>query len=106
MNLRKLNLGLVALLLGFGLVLTQSAFTPKEQATRYRYVNNTATDIDQVSSWEPITGSEPSCGVETDLPCVIMVDGDLATYLEEHDTVTKILSSDELESSKGFVSTK
>jgi hypothetical protein len=28
MNLRKLNLGLVALLLGFGLVMTQSAFKP------------------------------------------------------------------------------
>lgn len=29
MNLKKLNLGLVALLLGFGLVITQSAFKAK-----------------------------------------------------------------------------
>lgn len=32
MNLRKLNLGLVALVLGFGLVLTQSAFTNTDES--------------------------------------------------------------------------
>lgn len=37
MNLRKLNLGLVALVLGFGLVITQSAFSPKSNPQNHQY---------------------------------------------------------------------
>lgn len=37
MNLKKLNLGLVALLLGFGLVITQSAFTSKSEQRNFQY---------------------------------------------------------------------
>lgn len=60
MNLRKLNLGLVALLLGFGLVLTQSAFTPTKKANMYgkTYVSG---DVHWVSldGLEEFTGTGP-----------------------------------------------
>lgn len=48
MNLKKLNLGLVALVLGFGLVLTQSAFTPKTTTPNYAKDSN--------GNWHLITG--------------------------------------------------
>lgn len=47
MNLKKLNLGLVALLLGFGLVMTQSAFKAK---TTPNYGK------DSSGNWHLITG--------------------------------------------------
>lgn len=47
MNLKKLNLGLVALLLGFGLVMTQSAFTKK---------NTPNYGKDENGNWHLITG--------------------------------------------------
>ena len=37
MNTQKLKLGLVALVVGFGLVITQSAFTPKTNAQNHQY---------------------------------------------------------------------
>ncbi|RZM21180.1 MAG: hypothetical protein EOO88_34055 [Pedobacter sp.] len=54
MNLRKLNVGLVALVLGFGLVVTQSAFTPaKSNATLYGKVLVTPSNP---SGWVDLTG--------------------------------------------------
>ncbi|RYD94591.1 MAG: hypothetical protein EOP54_17255 [Sphingobacteriales bacterium] len=53
MNLRKLNYGLVALVLGFGLVVTQSAFKPSNnlKTTKYGY------DIHNPSNpWVDLTG--------------------------------------------------
>jgi len=41
MNFQKIKLGLVALVLGFGLVVTQSAFTAK---TNYNYYNTTGVE--------------------------------------------------------------
>lgn len=92
------KLGLVLVLVAATLVFTQSAFK-SSTAVRYQYMNNTATNIDQVSSWQQITGTEPTCDNEEDLPCVIEVDGSLASYLDNKD-VQAIFESPEFRSSK------
>lgn len=74
MNLRKLNLGLVALLLGFGLVVTQSAFTPKQNvnAIEYGYLDGQWVDVNST----PPTGQEYSCDDTLEQVCTYMFEGD------------------------------
>lgn len=74
MNLRKLNLGLVALLLGFGLVMTQSAFTPKQNvyAIEYGYLGGQWIDINST----PPTGKEYKCVETEEQICTYMFEGD------------------------------
>ena len=63
MNLKKLNVGLVALVLGFGLVVTQSAFK-SSKADMYGKVISGASH-----SWEPLAGlTEYTGSVSNPLP--------------------------------------
>ncbi|RZK60209.1 MAG: hypothetical protein EOO91_02175 [Pedobacter sp.] len=98
-NLKKV-MPLMALVLGMGLVFSQSAFK-STTAVRYKYLNNNETNINQPSSWQVITSSnEPSCDNGEQLPCVIEVDGSLSTFLINHPTAADILDAPEMKSSK------
>ncbi|RYF26674.1 MAG: hypothetical protein EOO42_00880 [Flavobacteriales bacterium] len=98
-NLKNL-LPLFALVLGFALVFTQSAFK-SNTAVRYKYKNNTSTNINQPSSWEVITSeNEPTCDDSPELPCVVEVDGSLSTFLINHPTAQDIMDADEIRSTK------
>ncbi|GAA4213197.1 hypothetical protein GCM10022289_45000 [Pedobacter jeongneungensis] len=98
--LKKLNLGLAALVLGFGLIITQSAFTSSTLGTLYHYKDANGP-VDDPDSWEPVTG-EPtfSCSQEDVLPCTIEVTGSLSDYLDNHPTAGDILTSPEIRSSR------
>jgi len=93
MNLRKLNLGLVALVLGFGLVMTQSAFKSasnlKGAPTDY-YFNG--SDYTQAGDWDLSQDNEFTCVSETTVPCKITVPENMSLqdYLDLH--ATDILS--------------
>lgn len=62
MNLRKLNLGLVALLLGFGLVITQSAFTNTDEV-EYGYFDGVWYNLAD----SPPPGKEYFCKPSTEV---------------------------------------
>ncbi len=67
----------------------------------YRYLKNDDTDINQVASWEEVTSSEPiDCDNLNQLPCVISISGSLVDFLQENNTLGKIMASDELKSTK------
>ncbi|WP_316735767.1 hypothetical protein [Pedobacter aquatilis] len=93
MNLKKLSLGLVALV-GFGLVITLNAFTAKTEKKAYSYWqfdSGNVSDIRDGASYTPISApSSTPCESGVDLPCVLKVDesidteAELNTYL--HDT--------------------
>lgn len=76
MNLKKLNLGLVALLLGFGLVITQSAFTKKTTGLYY-YMPPTQQAWtapgdpapDQIAGNYALIGSEENLCSDVDVAC-------------------------------------
>ncbi|WP_145860898.1 hypothetical protein [Pedobacter suwonensis] len=98
--LKKINLGLVALVLGFGLIATQSAFTTKTFGTLYHYKDSNGTINDQ-ASWEPVAGAPSfSCSEEEVLPCTIEVTGSLSSYLSTYDTAEKIMASPEIRSTR------
>lgn len=89
MNLKKLNVGLVALLLGFGLVWTQSAFT--EKTTMYGKTI-VGSDVHWVSldGLLPYSGSGPlpqgyyRCNIDETSTCL----GEFSSPPEINDTPT------------------
>ncbi|MFD2584206.1 hypothetical protein ACFSR6_17005 [Pedobacter vanadiisoli] len=98
--LKKINLGFAALVLGFGLIATQSAFTTKTSGTLYHYKDSNGPINDQ-ASWEPVSGAPSfSCGEEEVLPCTIEVTGSLSSYLSTHDTAEEIMASPEIRSTR------
>ncbi|NTE05599.1 hypothetical protein G6M26_20390 [Agrobacterium tumefaciens] len=100
MNLKKMSLGLVALV-GFGLLITMNAFTSisKQDFTYWQYESGRLNEIREGASYSPIaTPNVAPCESGSDLPCVLKVDASidtqdkLNTYL--HNTVTFPTSSD------------
>ena len=92
MNLKKLSLGLAALI-GFGLMITLNAFTNsnEKRADRYWQFNSGSTsDIRDGSNYTELSTppSQSPCEVGDDLPCVLKVDAsidsqsDLSAYLQ------------------------
>jgi hypothetical protein len=97
--LKKINFAILAVVLGLGLVFTQSAF--KATAVTYHYKNLTETNITQANSWEVVDEETPvfSCDEGGDLPCVIEVDGSLQDFLTGKNAIT-IMASDESRETK------
>jgi hypothetical protein len=94
--LKKINLGLAVLVLGFGLVFTQSAFTVKDTAF-YHYKSGPVDDTD---SWEPAAAPGSfECPEGADVPCIIGIETPLATYLSGK-TNSDILASNKLVSAR------
>ncbi|MDQ7950133.1 MAG: DUF6520 family protein [Pedobacter sp.] len=87
-----------AIVLGLGLVFTQSAFKSGVKKTTLMFQYQDADDdrINDEAAWEDVT-SEPaeSCGEGSTLPCIVSFDtteyADLAAYLAAHPTVDDIL---------------
>ncbi len=95
---KKFNLGLAALLLGFGLIASQSAFTNKK--TTYYHYKTTNGPVNQTSSWEP-AGSPTAfqCSGDPEVPCTIGIETSLSTYLSGKDNQA-VLDSQELISAR------
>jgi len=105
MNLKKLSLGLVALV-GFGLMITLNAFTTNKVTTlKYRYNLNTETGINAVTNWTDVSNqSNPSgCG-GSDIPCLVQFESseyaNLSAYLSANPT------ADDMEDSGRVISHK
>ncbi|MFD2287912.1 hypothetical protein GJU39_06405 [Pedobacter petrophilus] len=98
--LKKINSGLVALVLGFGLIITQSAFTASTFGTLYHYKTDNGLIQDE-SSWETVsTAPSFSCSEEDILPCTIEVTGSLSSYLQSNPTAEKVMASPEIRSTR------
>ncbi|CAH0280417.1 hypothetical protein SRABI27_03758 [Pedobacter sp. Bi27] len=88
--LKKFNLGLVALLLGFGLVFTQSAFTTRF-STFWAYQPDGDNDPTDYQKYEHTSTPSELCA-PGDYPCVIEVPNGvntpeaLETFLDGKDT--------------------
>ncbi|WP_157263228.1 hypothetical protein [Pedobacter sp. R20-19] len=100
MNLKKMTLGLVALV-GFGLLITLNAFTTfsKQNFNYWQYDSRKLSDIREGASYSPIPAPDAApCESGSDLPCVLKVDASidtqdkLNTYL--HDRATFPTSGD------------
>ena len=76
-NLKKLMFGLVALVMGFGLVFSVSA-TKKKASIYWRYNKNVIADVRDGNSYSLTTPAE-ECEAGSDLPCVIEVDAAIDT---------------------------
>ncbi|SDF97424.1 hypothetical protein SAMN05421827_102287 [Pedobacter terrae] len=72
--LKKINLGLVALVLGFGLIATQSAFTTTRATTFWAYQPNPENNLRDYTKYMHISTPSAQCTAENEpLPCVIEV---------------------------------
>jgi len=82
MNLKKISLGLVALV-GFGLLITLNAFSNGEakRVDRYWQFNSGSVgDIRTGTSYTEISApAESPCEDGTDLPCVLKVDASISS---------------------------
>lgn len=83
-NLKKL-LPIFALVLGFGLVFTQSAFKSVQKNTpvEYQYTSNSnlEEDMQDIDNWEVVDEETPSCPSGSVKPCRYSYDGDFAAFL-------------------------
>ncbi|MBE5320025.1 hypothetical protein IM793_12705 [Pedobacter sp. MR2016-19] len=81
--LKKINLGLVALVLGFGLIFTTSAFNSRT-TTNWAYQQNSGNNALDYTKYVHTSTPDESCTeLEAPLPCVIAVP-------EEYDTPTEL----------------
>ncbi|UKT65051.1 DUF6520 family protein [Pedobacter mucosus] len=82
----KIKLPFLALLLGLGIIFTQSAFTvaPVKRAVTYWFFNSSdPSDIRVGTQYSHIINPDPvSCPTGTDLPCVLEVDESIDTQPE------------------------
>lgn len=83
-NSKKL-LPVLALVLGLGLVFTQSAFksVQKSAPVEYQYTSNSnlEQDMQDIGNWEVVDEETPSCATGTAKPCRYSYDGDFAAFL-------------------------
>ncbi|KLT63912.1 hypothetical protein [Pedobacter sp. BMA] len=97
----------LAILIGFGLVVTLNAFTPSEKFTtlKFRYNLNTETGINNPSNWTDVSNvSNPSgCGGD-DIPCLLQFDSseyaNLSAYLTANPTASDMDDSGKVISHK------
>jgi hypothetical protein len=83
MNLKKLSLGLVALI-GFGLTITLNTFATKKAVTlKYRYNLNTENGINIASNWTNVSEQATPSGCEgTAIPCLVEFENSEYTNLD------------------------
>lgn len=96
-NFKNLTLGLAALCLAFGLVISTSAFTKKDPIL-YQYTSNSSADVDilDIDNWEPVDGGTPGCGTAGSLVCRFYFEGDMndfQNYLENPLTTAAHINS-------------
>lgn len=83
--LKKINLGLLALVLGFGLIATQSAFTTKS-TTFWAYQPNAENNLRDYTKYVHTSMPSAQCTDDNEpLPCVIEVPETVATQSDLQD---------------------
>ena len=84
-NLKNL-LPVLALVLGLGLVLTQSAFkgTKANTPVEYQYISNSSTEaaMQDINNWQVVDSETPSCTSGDAKPCRFVYEGDFDTFLQ------------------------
>lgn len=97
MNLKKLSLGLVALV-GFGLMITMNAFTEVKEKRAYSYWQynlNAEAGSRLAANYTLISDPEsPGCDDEPEVPCVIRVDQNIDTPAELSTYLSTTFSND------------
>lgn len=110
-NLKNL-LPVLAILLGLGLVITQSAFKnntkPSKTDVMFQYQDSDNGRIYDSTAWEEVTSPTAGCPEGVKLPCVVKFDtgdyADIDAYLTAHPTLQSILDdTDHLQSKKDGV---
>lgn len=83
---KKMNVSVVAILLGFGLIALHSAFTPakeKRASVYWRFDSNSLLDARSGTQYTLIADPEaPACDDTPVMPCVIEVDESIDTQTE------------------------
>jgi hypothetical protein len=86
----KVNIAVMAFLLGSAIALSQSAFisakTVKkgQTGTEYQFNGTSVSQEKTASDYSVVSGSGPSCDDNDVLVCTINVTGDLQTWLNNH----------------------
>jgi hypothetical protein len=96
-NSRNL-LPMLALVVGLGLVISQSAFKSSTVTMSYQYDRNDAVGIEDPANWNDLSSTpQQGCSEGTTLPCIVEFDSseypDLDTFLATHDDAAEIISS-------------
>lgn len=80
---------LFALILGFALVFTQSAFksSTSKAPVEYQYLSNSSLEAEMINidNWEVVDSGTPSCSTGDVKPCRFIYDGDFETFLQGTD---------------------
>lgn len=92
--LKKFNLGFAALVLGFGLIATQSAFTTKA-TTFWAYQPNANNNLRDYTKYIHTSTPSAQCTEDNEpLPCVIQVPETVATQSDLQDFFVGKTNSD------------
>ena len=86
---KRMNVTLVAVALGFGLITLQSAFKPVSNLRADAYWRYNATNASLArdgSQYSLIAGNpdEQACDSEPDMPCIVKVPAEIDTQAELH----------------------
>lgn len=104
----KFLLPLFMLLLGIGLVFTQSAFkkTEKFSTLKFRYTGSDASGLHTVGNWQDVS-TQPNpegCDPGEEIPCLIEFDtsqwSSLSAYLSANSTLQDMVDSGAIQSYK------
>ncbi|QNR82901.1 hypothetical protein H9N25_12975 [Pedobacter riviphilus] len=69
--LKKLNLGLVALVLGFGLTITTSAFKPAKTDIQWNFIGDQLSEATDGHQYSTTMSPPTSCNSGTAVPCYL-----------------------------------
>lgn len=86
--LKNINIGLAALVLGFGLTITTSAFknAPKNRAdVQWNFLGTSTGQANDQTKYSMSAPSPTECGSDDQLPCYILTPESVDTQAELHD---------------------
>lgn len=94
-TLKSLTLGLAALVMVFGLVMSVSAFKAKKTSIYWSYDLNTETGARSGYNYSPISNpSSPGCDDGEEMPCVLQVDESIDTQAKLDNYLSTTFASD------------
>jgi hypothetical protein len=106
-NLKNL-LPLFAVLIGFGLVFTQSAFknADKKATLTYRYNGSNAAGVTTAANWtDPSVDPDPQgCAAGTEIPCLVQFEtseyANISAFIAAKPSNSQMLSSGKVQTRK------
>ncbi len=96
MKTNKYNMGLIALILGIVIALTQTAFSPASSAlvTEWTFMGNSSSDVIDGFQYE-LTGTPPtSCNSGVEIPCKLTTPSGVATQQDLDDYILSEYADD------------